>query len=80
MRTEEQKQAQIKGLQKMRSNLPEYSLFGDPNWEGIDVQISMLSGLTKYEDYKDDEPEIEEKAYECQNWLDGDTDEDFLEE
>ena len=28
-------------LKKERANIPEYSMFGDPNWKVIDAQISI---------------------------------------
>lgn len=80
MRTEQEKQKQIEGLKKQKETLPEFSSFGDNNWQPIDAMISMLMGLTSYKDYEDDEPNVESEAYRCQNWLDGDTNEDLFEE
>ena len=79
MRTEEEKQRQIEGLKRERETLPEISFFGDNNWEPIDAMVSMLMGLTSYQDYED-VSNVESEAYRCQSWLDGNTDEDLFSE
>lgn len=38
-RTQDEVARQIDGLKKQKEALPEYSKFGDPNWEKIDAQI-----------------------------------------
>lgn len=37
-------QRQVDGLKKMKSFLPEFSTFGDKNWEKIDAQLGILEG------------------------------------
>ena len=80
MRTQKEKQRQIEGLKNQKKTLPEFSFFGDNNWNTIDAMISMLMGITSYEDYEDDEPNVELEAYRCKNWLDGDIEEDLFDE
>ena len=79
MRTEEEKQRQIEGLKKEKESLPEHNFFGDNNWKAIDAMISILTGENSYEDYEDDEPNVEQEAYRCKNWLDGDENDDLFE-
>lgn len=46
---------QIQGLLNDKVNLPEYSLFGDKNWETIDAWISYLKGALTEDDFSDEE-------------------------
>ena len=59
MRKPEEIQRQIDGLEAMKSWLPEYSAFGENNWEVIDDQVSILKGEsdsdTLIDDYEADE-------------------------
>jgi len=80
MRTLEEKQRQIEGLQKERESLPEYSYFGDNNWEAIDAVILMLKGRMTYSNYENDEYHIESAAHSCEEWLNGDSNEDLFSE
>jgi hypothetical protein len=78
MRTEQEKQRQIEGLKMLKATLPEFSLFGNENWIAIDAKISMLMGLSSYEDFQDDFLYIETEANHCQEWLDKLHDEDLF--
>lgn len=67
-RTQEEILRQIEGLEKNRSYLPEFSMFGDANWQQFDAQIAVLKGEKKPDDFWSDETSEE---YEHQ---DGDND------
>lgn len=80
MRTEEEKQRQIEGLENLKKTLPEYSRFEDANWEAIDAQIAIIKGEKKYEDFDDEEDEnIEIRAYAAQQWLEEPDEDDLFE-
>lgn len=82
IRTQEEIDAQIAGLEDMKSWLPEYNIFNDPNWKKIDAQIDVLrgertasdyeDGLTN-EDFEDDiaDAQIFRAAEEAEDWLNG---------
>jgi hypothetical protein len=79
MRTPEEIQRQIEGLEKERKSLPHYSLFRDDNWAIIDAQLAILRGEKTYHDYEYDEDyEVESAAYNADYWLKGETDEDLF--
>ena len=87
MRTKDQISRQISGLKKMKEWLPETSLFGEPNWEKIDAQVSILEGEVDFYDFDegdwdemDDINKIYIAAEEAQQWLDEETDDDLFEE
>lgn len=87
MRTEEQIDRQIDGLDAMKDWLPEYSGFGSPNWQMIDAKILIISGEMDLEDFPegdwdemDEENEIYREAEEAQDWLYEEHDEDLFEE
>lgn len=71
MRTQEEKDFQIKGLENMKAELPEFSFFGDNNYKAIDAVISMLKGEKTYEDFENAESYVESEAYQCESWLQG---------
>lgn len=87
MRTQEEIQKQIEGLESMKTKLPEFSAFGTPNWEMFDMQISILDGSVDFEDLEEDEDLLDEgepdevynAAQEAQYWLDGYSDDDLYE-
>ena len=88
-RTQAEIDAQIEGLKKDRANLPEFSSFGDKNWEKIDTQISVLEGKTKPDDYYEDETaeeyedgdnDIWQAAEEAEQWLLGNSNENLFDE
>ena len=87
MRTQEEIKRQIEGLEKMKTWLPEYSGFGEPNHLIIDAQISILYGSQELSDIEegdweemDEDNKIYRGAEEAEIWLDGDGDEDLFEE
>jgi hypothetical protein len=88
-RTKEEIQRQIDGLKKDKEKLPEYSMFGDNNWERIGNQISVLEGKLDpdslyvdegNEDYEDGDNDLYFSAQEANDWLCGSTDEDLFDE
>lgn len=85
MRTQEQIQKQIEGLEKAKQTLPAHSHFGDPNHEIIDAQISILDGSCTLEDIDEgdwDEYDTQNKVYrgaeDADNWLQENDDEDLF--
>lgn len=78
MKTQEQINAQIEGLQKMKESLPEFNFFGENNWLPIDAQIDILNG-GDYEDYQDEDYSIESAADKAKDWLESDYEEDLFE-
>lgn len=80
MRSQEEIKRQIEGLKKEKASLPEFNFFNENNWERIDAQLSILDGLETYEDYEEAEQRIESAAYQAQQWLDGEDDEDLFSE
>lgn len=78
MKSQEQINAQIEGLQKMKDSLPEFNFFGENNWLPIDAQIDILKG-GDYEDYQNEEDSIESAAYQTRYWLESDDEEDLFE-
>lgn len=76
MKNQEQIDRQIKGLEKMKAKLPEVNFFGENNHEPIDAQIAILQGESDYEDFENEEYQIESKAYEAREWMDSDEDDD----
>ena len=79
-RTKEEIDRQISGLKAEKESLPEFTIFGDNNWERIDMQIDILEGKKSYSDFEHEEPEIETVAYQTEQWLDGEDDEDLFSE
>jgi hypothetical protein len=78
MRTQEEIDRQIEGLEKMKESLPERNYFGENNWLPIDAQIDILNGAD-YEDYADEEYSIESAADKARDWMDKNDDEDLFE-
>ena len=75
MRTQEQIDEQIKGIESMKEWLPEYSAFGDNNWEAMDLQIEILKGNTTSDDIDTDEDEdstLYNSALDAEEWLNND--------
>lgn len=54
MRTQQEIERQIKGLEKEKQTLPEFNFFGDPNHLAIDYQIKTLKGEITLEQYNED--------------------------
>ena len=80
MRTREEIDRQVEGLSKMRSNLPERSMFGDNNWENIDAQIDIILGVTTLDDYDESEESLFSAAMEADGWRDEAINEDLFDE
>lgn len=81
MRTPEEVLRQIEGLKKLKESLPQFSFFGDNNWEPIDAQLNILESRNTYEDYDAvEDGEIESAAYQAEQWLLCKSDEDLFEE
>ncbi len=87
-RTQEEINLQIEGLLKMKETLPEFSFFGDKNWENIDIQIEILKGDVKSDSLWEDESaeEFEEgdndlyySAIDAEQWLNNEREEDLFE-
>lgn len=72
MRTQKEINSQIKLLLKEKSGIPEFSLFGDNNWEPIEVMICVLKGEKKCNDYLDGKEHSDltyYAAYDAEEWL-----------
>lgn len=88
-RTEKEIARQIEGLKKMKKSLPEFSAFGDKNWETIDAQLDVLEGKKDPDDFyvdetseefEDGDNDIYFAAERTQEWLNGNQKEDLFEE
>lgn len=83
MRTAEEIEKQVLGLQKMKSTLPKVNFFGDDNWEKIDAQISVLKGEKTADEFIEEDSDEENQAYEdalqAEEWLHGHTNDDLFE-
>lgn len=91
MRSQEEIQRQIDGIEAMKEWLPEENVFGDNNWEIMDIQVGILDGsidpnkdLSEIfdEDIYDQEAnyQIECAIQETVDWLEGVNDDDLFEE
>ena len=85
-RTKEEIARQIEGLKRMKKSLPEFSAFGDKNWEKIDAQLDVLEGLKDADDFyidetaeefEDGDNDIYSAAEEAEEWLNGHADDLF---
>lgn len=85
-RTKEEIARQIEGLKRMKKSLPEFSAFGDKNWEKIDAQLDVLEGLKDVDDFyidetaeefEDGDNDIYSAAEEAEEWLNGNADDLF---
>jgi len=66
MRTEEEIQRQINGLENMKKVLPEVDFFGNNNHDQINAQIEVLQGLKKPNDFwinEKSEDYVDESSY-----------------
>lgn len=75
-RSQEEINQKIVKLQKERSEIAAFSVFGDPNWKIIDAQISVLKGeITDEDEIFDMENELGEtnigSVLDALQWLDG---------
>jgi hypothetical protein len=79
MRTLEEINRQIEGLQKERKSLPHHSMFGTDNWGAIDAIITILRGEKTHADFElEEDYEIESAAYNAEDWLNGNSDDDLF--
>jgi len=74
MRTPKEVAAETKELEKLKSTLPEFTLFGDNNWKTINMQIDIINGNDDYENYVEADTEVEMAAYDAEQWLMGEID------
>lgn len=82
MRTAEEIKRQVDGLTAMKSTLPEFSAFGDPNWEAIDAQIEVLEGRKTLDDFNEnaEHEHVYSQVMDADGWLSGHIDEDLFDE
>lgn len=83
MRTKDEIQKQVDGLESQKDWLPEWSKFGNHNWAMIDAQVAILEGDAKEEDYADeceDDDEMKMALIDVEQWMSGDSDDDLFEE
>lgn len=78
MRTQQQIDRQINGLLEIKKTLPQRSMFGDPNWAGIDAQIEILKGNKTDEDFEDEHEFVFGQARDAQDWLNCDENGDLF--
>lgn len=84
MRTQQEIERQIKGLEKEKQTLPEFSFFGYPNHLAIDYQIMTLKGEITLEQYNevgcDDEyyDRIAGFIADVEDWLNRYSDDDLF--
>lgn len=80
MRTKEEVDRQIDGLKKMKSTVPEFSKFGDNNWEKINAQLDVLEDLKEPDDFYIGHNDVYNAAVEAEEWMNGEDNEDLFEE
>lgn len=87
LKTTEEKNIQIEGLKKDKLKFPEFSAFGDKNWEKIDAKLDVLEGLKNPddfwqdesdEDYQDGDNDIYNAAIEAEEWMQGNIDDNLF--
>lgn len=84
MRTEEQKQEMIDKLESQKETLPQFSLFGDNNWQQINDAIRVIDEDLNDDDiysmYENEEEDTESINYclQVREWLDGADNEDEI--
>lgn len=68
----------LKNLQKERDTIPEFSAFGDHNWDILDDQIHILSHVLNYGCYPLEYDREDDHLYDLFEWLEqGDEGNDF---
>ncbi len=86
-RTPQEIANQIDGLKRSKETLPEFSNFGDNNYEAIDAQLDILEGLKTPddfykeegdEDFRDGDNYVYNAAIDAENWLNSNTKEDLF--
>lgn len=78
MRTEIEKQEMISKLENLKKILPEFSFFGDNNWNQINAGIDVIQNdldsdeiYDKYEYEYEFESDVVDYAQVVRDWLDG---------
>ncbi len=82
MRSKEEKSRQIEGLESMKSWLPEFNVFGDNNYDEINIQIDVIEGRTDSDGVEIEYDDVElaySYALSAEDWLSGNSDEDLFE-
>lgn len=79
-RTEQEIKEAIQKLEDNKSNLPEFSFFGDNNHKAIDAMVKVLSNRQDYSDVYDEgyNEHTESAAIDAVNYLNGDNEIDDL--
>lgn len=77
MRTQEEINIQVEKFKAEKASLPEYTAFGDNNWEMFDTAIQCITEQWSLNDVYDGEYEsyTEMLLVSCTEWLDGFIDE-----
>lgn len=70
-KTKEEISKMITNLEKLRKKLPHHNFFGDDNWGLIDAQLSILKEEKTYDDYENEEYNIESAANNIKEWMEG---------
>lgn len=84
IRSEQEKQDMLSDLEKEKETAPEFTMFGDSNWEGIDAQKTAIEEEWDeddvYDNYPDDEDDafIRDMALDAVYWLKGSHDSSVL--
>lgn len=77
-RTQKEIDRQVAGLNKQRASLPNFSFFGDDNWKPIEMQIRIIQGKARAENYEDENDRIASMALDAEEWLNGESDDDLF--
>lgn len=81
MRTETEKQEMISKLEGQKEVLPEFSFFGDNNWNQIDAAIDVIENDLDSDEIYDKyefESDVVDYAHVVREWLDGADNEDEI--
>lgn len=63
---------EIAGLQELKPEVPEFTAFGDSNWDAIDAQIAVLKGDLSEDDIEGawyENEHVYENALTARQWL-----------
>ncbi len=75
-RTKKELDNVIKSINSQRERLPEYSFFGDNNWEKLEEEIRYVEHYIKNGYLPDFDEDID--AYDCYEWLNGEDNEYYI--
>jgi len=87
MRTKEEKDQMVEAIKRQKADLPEFSMFGDANWEQADAQIRVIQEdlnedeiRDEWDDTEDDEDDngVVSAALDAESWMLGDMDSEDL--